>query len=237
MSPLQGRIEAGEEPFMVFVAEGGDGMTDLFASLPGGGEVSRLTFTGLVERSPRITHNGGLVVFVRDRGGADSGAANVVIMNLLSGAERTLELPESAGRPELVAWTADETAVYARTTRGTWLLQAPPSENHPVELPPELLPAADSAMAVLLGTPAFAEATICADGGVCVTGPTGEPSQLSSAGADPFRWGSDSLAWFVNGVVEVRPLGPGPVRAISWSDGRVTGARQGSYAETPDDKR
>lgn len=232
ISPLQGRIDVGEEPFVVFVAEGAEGRTDLFASLPGGGEVSRLTFTELVESSPRITREGGLVVFLRVHSPSDPEGRDVVIMNLLSGAERLLEMPRSAGRPERVAWTANETGVYVQTDQGTWLLEAPPAETHPVELPPDRVAAADSALAVLLGAPAFSRAEPCAEGGVCVIGPTGVPTTLSTTGTAPFRWGRDSVAWFDGGVIQVRPLGPGPVREISWTDARVTNAREGSYAET-----
>jgi hypothetical protein len=232
ISPLQGRIDVGEEPFVVFVAEGSDGKTDLFASLPGGGEVSRLTFTDLAETSPRVTRDGGLVVFLRVRSPSEPMARDVVIMNLLSGAERRLELPGAAGTPTAVAWTADEAGVYARTSDGTWLVQAPPAEGHAVMLPADRSPAADSAFEVLLGSPAFAEAAPCPDGGICVTGPSGEPSRISERGTGPFRWGSDSLAWFEDGVIQVRPLGPGPARAVDWTDERVSGAREGSYAGT-----
>ena len=237
ISPLQGRIDVGEEPFVVFVAEGTDGKTDLFASLPGGGEVSRLTFTELAETSPRVTREGGLVVFLRVRSPSEPDARDVVVMNLLSGAERRLDLPATAGVPEQVAWAADERGVYVRTGEATWLVEAPPSEGHAVRLPDERMAGADSAFAVLLGSPAFARAAPCAEGGICVTGPSGEPTRLSSTGQDPFRWGSDSLAWFDNGAIRVRPLGPGPVRGVDWTDGRVTGARQGSYAQTIDDRR
>jgi hypothetical protein len=237
ISPLQGRIDVGEEPFVVFVAEGFDGKTDLFASLPGGGEVSRLTFTDLAETSPRVTREGGLVVFLRVRSPSEPEARDVVIMNLLSGAERRLELPNTAGTPTAVAWTADETGVYVSTGDTTWLVQAPPAEGHAVMLPADRLPVADSAFAVMLGSPAFAVATPCANGGICVTGPSGEPNRLAERGTAPFRWGTDSLAWFEDGVIQVRPLGPGPARAISWSDDRVSGAREGSYAGTIDDRR
>lgn len=237
ISPLQGRIDVGEEPFVVFVAEGTDGKTDLFASLPGGGEVSRLTFTELAESSPRVTREGGLVVFLRVRSPSEPDRRDVVIMNLLSGAERRLELPAAAATPEQVAWTADETGVYVRAGEGTWMIQAPPAEGHPVRLPADRLGGADSALAVLLGSPAFARAEPCVDGGICVTGPNGEPNRLSTTGSGPFRWGSDSLAWFDGGTIRVRPLGPGPVRAVDWTDGRVTGAREGSYAGTIDDRR
>jgi DNA-directed RNA polymerase subunit beta len=63
---------------------------------------------------------------------------------------------------------------------------------------------ADSALMVRLGTPAFARAEMCSDRGICVTGPSGIPSRVSVSGSSPFRWGSDSLAWFDGDRIMIR---------------------------------
>jgi hypothetical protein len=88
----------------------------------------------------------------------------------------------------------------------------------------------DTALMVALGTPAFARAEACLDGGVCVIGPDGAPTQVSAVGSAPFRWGSDSLAWFEEEWITIRPLGPGNARRLDWRGG-VEDPREGSYAE------
>lgn len=228
LSPLNRRIEVGEEPYAVFVAEGRDGWTDLFATLPGGGDPVRLTFTALVESRPRLTSRGDVVAFVRER--RSGGEADLVVMNLLNGAERVLEMPPEAGPIEALGWSDDDRAIYLRTAAGHWRISAPPAPATVALLGAADLPAADSALAILLGTPAFARATLCDSGGVCVVGPSGTATPLSEQGSGPFRWGRDSVAWFEDGAIVVRALGPGIPRRIEWT-AELSNAREGSYAE------
>jgi len=76
---------------------------------------------------------------------------------------------------------------------------------------------AESSLAVLLGDPVFARVVPCDSAAdLCVRGDSG--SALLAHGAhDPVRWGRDSVAFFVENEVEIRPLGPGRPRRLVWS--------------------
>jgi hypothetical protein len=77
--------------------------------------------------------------------------------------------------------------------------------------------AAESALAVLLGHPAFGRVVPCAEpGALCVAGDSGAPGLLARDARDPARWGDDSVMFFVGDAVEVRPLGPGRARRLDW---------------------
>ncbi|MBA3496208.1 MAG: hypothetical protein H0T86_03805, partial [Gemmatimonadales bacterium] len=77
--------------------------------------------------------------------------------------------------------------------------------------------AAESALAVLLGTPAFARVVPCAEpGSLCLAGDTGAPGLLARGARDAVRWGRDSVAFFVGSGLEIRPLGPGRARRLDW---------------------
>jgi hypothetical protein len=227
-SPLQKRIAVGEEPFVVFVGEGADGRTDIFAGLPAGGELSRITFTPIEESHPTLTPEGDMVAFIRYPSETALSTPRLVVMNLLNGAERELETLATAGGIEAMAWAPDRDGLLVRDSESTWWVPFPDGESRRVDGAERA--SADSLLDVLLGEPRFARAAPCPGGaGVCVTGPSGEPARLSSTGRDPFRWGSDSVAWFEDDRLLVRPLGPGAVRTIAWT-GMPTGLRQGSYA-------
>ena len=227
LSPLHRKIKVGQEPFVVFVALGPDGKPDLFASAPVGGDAVRLTFTALRESMPRLTPRGDMVAFLRDRSAGEG--HDLVVMNLLSGAERLLELPAEAGGITALGWSSDQAAIYLQSAGGHWRVSAPPAALEITLLDATSSAASDSALMTVLGTPAFARAELCASGGICVIGPSGTPSQVGEGGGKPFRWGSDSLAWFDDDVLMIRPLGPGSTRRVSWEG--VTGATEGSYAE------
>ncbi len=230
LSPLLNRIDVGHDAFVVFVGEGDDGRTNIFAGLPTGGELSQVTFTPIAESQPALTHEGGAIAFVRaSRDPASDPRPVLVVLNLLSGGERDFAFRDDPGPITGLAWNADETAIYARGANGTWRFPAPPAEGEPVRVAGAETASADSAVAVLLGRPAFARAERCDSGGVCVIGPSGTPQMVSREGHDPFRWGDDSLAWFEGNGVVVRPLGPGSQRVVSWSR-PVVGMRQGAYA-------
>lgn len=229
LSPLQNRIEVGEDAFVAFVAEGADGSTDIFAGLPAGGEVSRITFTPVEESHPALTPSGDMIAFLRHPPPTAMATPRLVVMNLLNGAEREIETTATAGPVEALRWNADQTALLMRSAGVTWRIPFPVSAGAPVRLDGADRAAADSALDVLLGSPAFARALPCDGGGVCVIGPTGVPTVVSAGGAHPFRWGTDSLAWFEDGSVVVRPFGPGAPRTITWQDAPAE-MRMGSYA-------
>jgi hypothetical protein len=88
------------------------------------------------------------------------------------------------------------------------------------------LAAADPVLGVFLGEPAFAEVVACDTivGALCTRSAGGDHLLAEGAGA-PARWGRDSVAYVRDGIVEVRPLGPGRVRRIELSPPRaVTGS-------------
>lgn len=229
LSPLQNRIEVGEERFVVFVAEGRDGRTDIFAGLPAGGELSRITFTPVEESHPALTPLGDAIAFIRHPPPSAMAIPRLVVVNLLNGAERTFEGTPLAGGVGGLAWSPDQDGLLLRSGSATWRIAFPFDGGDPVRLEGAARAAADSLIDVYLGTPAFARATACDGGGVCVVGPSGEPTVLSRPGRDPFRWGSDSVAWFEDDRLMVRPLGPGAARTITWQV-MPANMRQGSYA-------
>lgn len=226
LSPLHRKIKVGEEAFVLFAATGPDGNVDLFASAPVGGEPVRLTFTAMRESMPRLTPRGDMVAFIRDR--SADGQHELVIMNLLSGAERLLELPPETGTITALGWSDTQDAVYLQGATGRWRVSAPPAAME-VALLDAGATVADSAFLTVLGSPPFARAESCPEGGVCVIGPSGTPSRISSTGQAPFRWGSDSVAWFDDNVLMIRPLGPGSARQVRWDGLREVSA--GSFAE------
>ncbi|MGH7534557.1 MAG: hypothetical protein ACREMG_03125, partial [Gemmatimonadales bacterium] len=54
-------------------------------------------------------------------------------------------------------------------------------------------------------------------GALCVRGRAGLPALLARHARDPVRWGTDSVAYFVGSALEIRPLGPGRTRRLTWS--------------------
>jgi len=214
MSPLQNRLVPGQEPFAVFVADGEAGLGDLYAIRPDGGSTIPITYTRVRELAPSLAPTGTALAFIREAVPGDPGTRDVVIMNLLNGAER--KLPRFDLPPEAVAWSDDAATVYVRTAAGTLVIPAPPAK-------PLLRPftSAESVRAytlfdVLLGTPAFARAVECPEGGVCVELPNGERSVLDQEGRGAVRWGSDSLGYFTANGFEVRPLGAGHARQLKF---------------------
>jgi len=213
-SPLTNRIKVGEEAFVVFVAEGIDNNTDLFVSLAAGGVVTQLTYTAAVERTPRMSPEGGVLAFIRERDAGDP-RPTVVAMNLLNGAERSYVLPANAGTPRSLGWSREVGQLHVQTERGTWTV--PTLERDPAILPvaENKRVAADSAFEIWLGEPRFARAVMCANA-LCVIGPSGNATALAPSGSGALRWGSDSVAWFENQSLVVRALGPGPARRVTW---------------------
>src|SRR5262249_39117196 len=112
LSPVAHRLKIGEESFVLFVGEGHDGNTDLFAVPSGGGEVLQVTFTPLIEASPALSPAGDVVAFIRMHDTLPGTIRGVVAMNLLSGDEIHLGLPIEAGSPTALAWSHDAGALF-----------------------------------------------------------------------------------------------------------------------------
>lgn len=222
------RIAVGEEPFVVFVAEGTDGSTDLFAVSAGGGPVHQITYNRPVESHPALSPDGAALAFLRESFGGDSTTREVVVMNLLNAAERRVALPPAAGVPLMVAWHEAGGTLVVRTTAGAWEVAAPPAEPRPRPLDAGELARADTLLAVGIGRPVFALVEACGPG-LCAVGGEGQRQELTSRGSMPFRWGADSLAWFDQGRIEVRPLGAGRSRQVMWSR-EPRNPRQATYA-------
>lgn len=231
LSPLANRIAVGEEAFVVLVATGPDGMTDLHAVPAGGGMTARLTFTPLVEASPALSRGGDVVAFLRAADSRPDTPRDLVVMNLLNGAERTLPVPDATGRITRLAWSDDGTQLLLATVTGTWAITAPPAAPVATQLDGSAREIADSALTTWLGRPRFARALNCPAGpGVCLIGPSGDTAVLASRGRDPFAWGADSVGWFDGDAMYVRSLGPATPRSLSLGRRAPTGARQGTYA-------
>lgn len=234
LSPLNNRLRVGEESFVAFLGEGIDGNTDIFVSPAGGGTVLQLTFTPLVERFPALAPHGDAIAFVRARDTLPATKQDLVVMNLLNGADRSVPLPADAGRITAIGWARDGAALYARTDRqgatATWRVAMPPTEAVAVAVTGDALAAADSAFAAWIGDPPFARLLPCASRGVCVIGASGDTTVLAAEGREPFSWGADSIAWFEGDALLVRGAGPGSARRLTWTR-PPQHPRAGSYAE------
>jgi WD40-like Beta Propeller Repeat len=231
-SPISHRIKVGEEPFIIFVGEGVDHNTDLFAVPAGGGSVAQLTFTPLIERGPRLSPTGDVVAFLRMRDTLPGAPREVVLMNLLGGGEVTLTLPADAGLAQALSWSRDGRALYVRTDHGDWQAAAPPAAPLVTTVAAADSAVVDSAFDIWLGDPRFARVISCGDGGLCILGPKGDTTSLAPKGHDPIRWGGDSVAWFQDGGLVVRSLGPGRERHVTWTNS-PDHPHDGSYTPGP----
>ena len=212
LSPLSHKLKIGQEPYVVFTAEGEGDTGDLFASPVGGGAVYQVTFTRLNEHLPRLNPDGSMLAFVR----GDGAAAAVWVMNLINGAERRVTEPGSA-EPEGLAWSPDSRTVYVRMATGVLAAAAPPGSPSVTALEGQARGAGDSALAVLVGDPVAGQVISCESGGGLCIRVGGESQPLDSVGVEPLRWGGDSVAYRVGDQFVVRPLGGGMTRALRWS--------------------
>ena len=121
MSPLSNRLNVGEESFTVVVAEGEGGVGDLYALPPGGGVPLQITFSRVDESHPALTSDGSVIAFIR-AGQKASTQPIVVLMNLLNGAERKIELPAGAV-PERISWSPDQTRIFVRSAKGVFVIE------------------------------------------------------------------------------------------------------------------
>lgn len=224
LSPLSNKLKVGEEAYIVFVADGEDGLGDLFAAAPVSGSTFQVTFTRLDERAPALAPDGATVAFLRSRGTADPGVS-LVFLNLINGAERHIAAPAGA---EALRWSADGSALLARSGARLYRTAAPPQPLAIEPVPDSDRPRLDSLFRVLLGAPPLGEARSCANGaGVCAWLTSGDTLLLSAGGSEPLAWGSDSVGYLEDGALVVRPLAGGRTRSIRWSS--VAHFRQPSW--------
>jgi hypothetical protein len=157
-----------------------------------------------------------MVAFFRATGSRAGAPWFLVVLNLLTNAERTAPLPGDAGAPERLGWSRDGQRVVVRA-RGYFTTAAPPSPIRFSRVAPDSAPTADSATAELLGDPPRARVERCMDGGSCILGANGEHTVLGAGSEGAIRWGADSVGYFRGAEFEVRPLGGGRSRRPEWS--------------------
>jgi hypothetical protein len=217
LPPLRGKAEVGRDAYLVFV--GGSAMSsDLYAVRGDGGSAIPLTYTPVAELAPALASNGGTVAFLRARSLRDSTPATVWVLNLLSGADRELRLPKDAGAPRQVGWSRDGESLIVRTAKGLFRLTPPPGKPQPTPMSKVEIPAAESALAVLLGDPVFATVVPCPKPGeLCVATDSGR-GFLARGAQEAVRWGRDSVGLLIGQRLDVRPLGPGRPRRLTWSN-------------------
>lgn len=216
--PLRGKVEVGVDPMVVFVGGDGPAGTDLYALSTAGGRAIPITFSPVAELRPALSPSGGEVAFLRGASLRDSAPATVWVLNLTNGAERQVALPAGMGPPEQVGWAGDGRALVVRAGGRLYQAPAPPAAGAAKPVSGAEAPAAESALAVLLGRPVFARAVPCANGrDLCVAGDTGPPALLAPGAREPARWGDDSVAYLEGERLVVRPLGAGRARVVEWS--------------------
>lgn len=198
---------------MIGVGEGSDARTDLFAAPAGGGAFVRLTFTRSEERLPRLSPEGTAVAFVRREGGAANPRWTLVVLDLLTTAERRAPLPPGTAAPVRTGWAKDGSAVVLA---GGYFILAPEQDSLTAVTPAQQS-AADSATRELLGDPPAAMIGECADGALCITAANGDTTRLGPGDTGAIRWGGDSLGYFTPRGFEVRPLSTGASRLPEWS--------------------
>ncbi|HET9274984.1 MAG TPA: hypothetical protein VFN96_02815, partial [Gemmatimonadales bacterium] len=194
-TPLTNKIEVGEDAYVVGVGEGPDGLTDLYAAAASGGSVFRLTFNRPAELGPGLSAGGTLLAYIRSGRGA--GGSEVVVLNLLSNAERRARLPDGAGPALRVAWLGGDRRIAAASPAGIWITDAPPAPLRWSRAAGGDSARADSALRIPLGDPVVALVSPCPGGrGVCVRSAGDVLDTLDSAGRGAVRWGSDSVGYW-----------------------------------------
>jgi len=212
LSPLSNRIEIGQESYIVFAADGEDGMGDLFASAPLGGPAWQITFSRVDERLPALSPDGVMLAFDRGRLPGDTATRSVVVMNLLNGSEREVIAP-GVLHPQAIGWSTDGRRVVVRGASGTVAVPVPPASAEPVAATAE----ESAQLGVRLGEDLAAEARVCSGGsGVCVVLSNGDEITLDSAAVSPVAWYGDSVAYLRSGQWVIHPLAGGHTRLLRW---------------------
>ncbi len=218
LPPLRGHVEVGSDPFVIFVGGTSRAGGDLYAVPGTGGAVIPVTFTAVGEMRPALAPNGAAVAFLRGGTLRDSAPASVWVMNLMNGAERQIALPRDAPPPGRVGWNEAGTELVIRAGDRLYRSPAPPAEATAAPIPAAERVRAESALSVLLGTPAFARVVRCADpDDLCVEADTGAPGLLARHASGAARYGDDSVLVQIGRQLLVRPLGPGHAREIEWA--------------------
>jgi hypothetical protein len=216
--PLRGKLEVGRDPMVVFVGGDAPAGGDLYAVPASGGRTIPITFSTVGEMRPMLSPDGGAVAFLRAGSLTDSAPASVWVLNLINGAEQEVRLPADAGPPERVGWAEDGRSLVLSAGGRLYRAEAPPAEGTAKPVPVAQRASAESALAVLLGSPAFASAVPCANpADLCVVGDTGAPALFARGARDPARWGDDSVAYLEGDRLMVRPLAAGRAREVEWS--------------------
>jgi len=215
LSPLSNRLEIGQEPYLVFTADGEAGAGDLFASKPAGGTAYQITFTRVDERLPMLSPDGTMLAFVRSRVPGDERQWRLVVMNLLNGAERQVE--GGTPGPDALAWSPDGSRLFVRVGGTAMVTPAPPADLALARAGGAERATADTGFMVLLGNPPLGAAVPCVDGGVCARVGRGEVETITPTGTTPARWQGDSVAYLEAGEWVVRPLAGGRTRILRWS--------------------
>jgi WD40-like Beta Propeller Repeat len=217
LSPLSNRLEVGQEPYFVFVADGEAGVGDLFASKPAGGAVYQITYTRVDERLPALSPDGTMLAFLRARAPGSATRQALVVMNLLNGAEQRLDL--EAPFPGRMAWSRDGRKLYLRAGDSLLGTPAPPAPFALGLVPDAERPTADSLLSVLLGDPPLAAAVPCDSTGVCARFGDGTRQVIAAAATEPTRWMGDSILYREAGEWVIRPLAGGRPRVLRASRG------------------
>ncbi len=201
---------------VVFV--GGDGAGDLYALTPAGGAPIPITFSPVAELRPALSPDGGQVAFLRAGSLTDTMPTGVWVLNLLNGAERQIELPKGTSPPGRAGWTPDGREIVIEAGERLYRAGAPPAAAPAREVTRAERAVAESALAVLLGKPAFARVIPCASAeDLCVVADTGAPSLFARGAREAARWGDDSVAYLEEDRLVVRPLSSGHPRMVEWS--------------------
>ncbi len=203
---------------VVFVGGDSPGGGDLYAVPTSGGQAIPITFSSVGEMRPTLSPDGAAVAFLRAGSLTDSVPESVWVLNLINGAERRVELPKDAGPPEQVGWIDSGRSLVMRAGGRLYRVEAPPAMGTARPVPAVERASAESALAVLLGSPAFARAVPCGNAeDLCVVGDTGAPGLLARGAREPARWGDDSVAYLEGDRLVVRPLSAGRARQVEWS--------------------
>ncbi len=215
ISPLRKHAIVGRDSYAVFAADAPDGGADLFAVRGDGGPVFPITFTPVREAKPALPPDGSMVAFLRARRLQDTLTPGVWVMNLLTGAERRIELPAGSDG-EALGWSRDGRSLLVSAGRFAYEVPAPPERGSPQAVPPLQWHRVDSALGVFVGDPPFARVYQCEES-LCAAPASGPPASVAEDARDPARWGPDSLAYFSDGELLVRPVGPGKARRVPWT--------------------
>jgi hypothetical protein len=211
VTPLTNKIAVGEDAFVIGVGEGADSLTDLFAAPAAGGNFFRLTFTRAAERGPRLDPTGTRVAYLRHAAG--SPLWSLVILDLRSNVEHTASLPEAAGPPLRLGWSAGGKRVIVRANQ-LYSTETPPARLELVPVSGDASVSADSALREWLGPGELGVVRACG-AELCVA--VGDSvTSLGPRVAGAIRWGTDSVGYWSSGSFEVRPLAGGHPRRPAW---------------------